>query len=192
MTNKKNNHTEGFTIPEVLIAITVGTMLLGLVLAIYTLTIQSLNSSQSRSELSQNSRIIFERVSRDIRQTRDIATVLPPDADDPINPPPDDIELQDGHQIDFFQYVRYYLDGTDIRRQVRRYYFAEDPGVLVPYDAEDDFGNPPLITIVSDNLVGQYVTAIGFYGIDLITVELTLQKGSVIHPTATQIFGRNL
>ncbi len=186
----KNNR--GFTLFELLISITIGSVLLGIVLATYSLTIRSLGSSEARSELSQNSRVILDRITRDIRQARSFATVLPPDPNDPLNPPPSEIEVQDGHQTTIFQYVRYAANGTDLRRQIRQYYFPADPGVLVAFDAEDDFGNPPEVAIVEDEVVGQYVETIAFYGVDLITVELTLAKSSVMHQTKTAVAGRNL
>jgi Tfp pilus assembly protein PilW len=182
---------QGFTIFETLIAITVGVTLLGLVLSIYVLSIRSLNSGQDRSELTQDSRVITERITRDIRETRGIATVLPPDPNDVSNPPPNDIELQDGH-TSTLQYIRYYLSGTDLKRQIRQYYFAAEPAIMVPFDAEDDFSNPPSLTIVSDTLVGQFVNDIDYYGENPIYFELILKEGSITHTTKTAIYGRNL
>lgn len=196
MRSQKNNtklcaKPRGFTLFEVLIAITIGSVLLGIVLAIYNLTIRSLASSEARSEMTQNSRVIMDQITRDIRQARAIATVIPSNPDDPQNPPPNELEVQDGHQTEILQYVRYAVDGTDLRRQVRQYYFNADPEVLVAFDAEDDFGNPPETNLVEDEIAGQYVEAIAFYGTGLITVELTLKKSSIVHQTKTAIAGRN-
>jgi hypothetical protein len=166
--------------------------MLGLILSIYALTMRSINFSQDRGEVSQNSRIIIERLTRDIRQTRDIATILPEDKDDPEITPPSEIEMRDGHEIEDFQYIRYYLTGTDISRQIRQYYYAAEPETLVPFDAADDFGNPPLVTIVEDELVGQYIDTIIYYGTGSLTVELGLLKRDIKHSTKTTVYGRNL
>ena len=175
-----------------MVGITIGVMLLGVVLSIYTLSVKSLSSTQNRAEAVQNGRIVLERLTRDIRQSRDIATILPPDDTNPLNPPPNEIIVQDGHNTQLLQYVRYYLNGTDLYRQVLQYHFVDEPTVLVNYDAEDEFGNPPISTTISDQLVGQYIDDIDYYGVDLITVVVTLSKGSVTHVTTTSIFGRNL
>lgn len=185
-------HSQGFTLFEVLIAMAIGVLLLGLVFSIYSLTVRSLNASQTRAELTQNSKIILERITRDLRQTRALATILPATAGDPLNPPPAVIEFLDGHNTTDYQYINYYLSGTDLRRQIKHYYFASDPAIFVPFDAEDDFGNPALININEDHLVGQYISNLKFYGTDLITSELTLLKSGITHATATAVFGRNL
>ncbi len=185
-------HSQGFTLFEVLIAISIGVLLLGLVFSIYSLTVRSLNASQTRAELTQNSKIILERITRDLRQTRGLATILPQTAGDPENPPPSAIEFLDGHNNETYQYINYSLAGADLKRRVKHYYFASDPAIFVPFDAEDDFGNPPLVSASEDNLVGQYVSALKFYGTDLVTIELTLLKSGVTHATATAVFGRNL
>lgn len=182
----------GFTLLETLIGITIGALLLGLVLAVYTLTIRSVQASETRSELTQNSRVIIERLTRDLRQTRALATILPPTADDPLHPPPSTLEILDGHNTAGYRYLRYYLDNASLKRQVKQYYFATDPTVFVPWDAEDDFGNPPLTTVLEDELAGQYVSNLKFYGIDLIYIELTLTKGNITHTAASAVFGRNL
>ncbi|MAG28687.1 hypothetical protein CL632_00875 [bacterium] len=181
----------GFTLFEALIAITAGVTLLGLVMSIYLLSIKSLSLGQNRAELTQDSRIIIERITRDFREARDIATILPEDSDDVENPPTNDVELQDGH-TQILQYIRYYLSGTDLKRQIRQYSFASDPTVLVPFDAEDDFSNPPDLVILSDNIVGEFVNDIDYYGDNPIFIELTLIEGDITHKTRTTIYGRNL
>lgn len=185
-------NTRGFTLFEVLIGITIGSLLLGLVLSIYSLTVRSLASGQNRSELANNSRIIIDRLTRDLRQARQIATPLPTISNDPNLAPPSQIEVQDGHNTNSIRYARYYLSGTDLKRQIREYYFPAEPAVLVTFDAVDDFSNPASVRIIEDELIGQYVAGLAFYGINLITVELQLAKGNITHTTATQFYGRNL
>jgi len=185
-------NNKAFTLLEILIAITISVTMLSVILSIYSLTMRSIGYSQDRGELSQNSRIIIERLTRDIRQARDIATILPEDKDDLLIEPPNELEIKDGHKTEVFQYIKYYLSSTNLHRQIRQYYFADEPESLVPFDAEDDFSNPPLINIIEDELVGQYIRNIIFYGTNLITTEIDLEKGSNSHSTKNILFGRNL
>ncbi|MDZ4221476.1 MAG: hypothetical protein U1C18_01230 [Patescibacteria group bacterium] len=185
----QNNN--GFTVFEVLVAMAISITLFGLVLSIYTLSVRSLASGQNRAELTQTSRSTMERITRDVRETRDIASNLPENADNPEEPPLSELMLEDGHSENL-QYIYYYLNGTDLQRQVRIYYFNEEPEVPVPHNAEDEFGNPPQMDIISDNKVGQYVSTILFYGHNPVAVELTLQKSSNMHQTRTLLYGRNL
>lgn len=184
-----NQH--GFTLFEILIAMTIGVTLLGLLFSIYTLSIKSLTSGQARAELTQTSRSVVERITRDVRETKNLASALPQDAGDPGNPPLSELLLEDGH-ADVLQYIRYYTDQDDLKREIRQYYFPEEPEVLVTYNAEDELGNPPLSTAVSDNKVGQYVSEILFWGQNPVYLELTLEKSSVTHETRTSLYGRNL
>ena len=190
-TDKRTIQNQGFTLFEALIAITVGITLFALLLSIYVLSIQSLTTGQDRSEITQDSRITIERITRDIRQSRDIATILPEDNSDPENPALSEIQMQDGH-TSVLQYITYYVSGTDLKRKIIQYSFASDPSVLVPFDAEDDFSNPAIANTISDNVVGKYINSILFYGNNPITIELTLQKGTIIHETRSIIYGRNL
>lgn len=182
----------GFTLFEVLIAITVGVVLLGTVLSIYSLSLRSLSNSENRSELTQNSRVIVERLTRDLRQTRQIATPLPEQAGGESPAPPKELELQDGHVSEKIRYIRYYVTGTDLKRQIKEYYFPSEPDILVTFNSVDDFGNPAQSRILEDLLVGQYVSDLKFYGNNPVTVELFLQKNSVSHVTRTALYGRNL
>lgn len=191
MMRTTNPNQSGFTLFETLIAISVGVTLFGLVLGIYILALRSLSDNQDRAELTQESRSVLERATRDIRETRRIATALPETPDDPLNPPPQTLELEDGHTSSL-QYIRYYVDGTDLKRQIRQYFFPAEPEVLVPLDAEDEFGNPPNVTVVSDNLIGQFAESVSFYGANPISVELTLRKGNITHTSRTMLYGRNL
>lgn len=173
--------SSGFTIIEALIALTVGAALLGAVLAIYSLSVRALAGAQNRGELTQNSRLILDRLARELRQARAIATPLPAN----------ELEFQDGH-AGSLQYLRYYASGSDLKRQTREYYFADAPSLLVPFNAADDFGNPPQVRIVADELAGQYLETILFSGEDLMTIDLTLYKSPVRQKSRTAAYVRNL
>lgn len=184
--------TNGFTLLEVLTALSLGVGLFLLLLSIYGLSARSLAAAETQAELAQNSRLIIERLSREIRQTRQIATLLPADDSDPENPPKNEIEFQDGHGTTVIQYVRYFLDNGDIRRQARRYYFPSEPAVFVPAGSRDSFGNPPQMTVVSDELVGQYVANMQFFGRELVNINIWLNKNNARQAAKTAVYGRNL
>lgn len=183
---------KGFTLLEILVSLSLGVLLFVLLLSIYILAAKSLSIVETKSELGQNARLVNERLLREIRQAKQIATILPAGKDDPLNPPKSEIEFQDGHQTATVQYIRFYLSGTDLKRQMRRYYFPAEPEVFVPHDSRDDFGNPPQVTIVSDELAGQYIQDLKFYGRDLINIELTLDKSGAPLRAYTSVYGRNL
>lgn len=183
---------KGFTLLEILVSLSLGVLLFVLLLSIYGLAAKSLATVETKSELAQNARLVNERLSREIRQAKQIATILPAGKDDPLNPPKNEIEFQDGHQTTAVQYIRYYPSGTDLKRQLRRYYFPAEPEVFVLHDSRDDLGNPPQLTIMSDEPVGQYVQDIKFYGRDLINIELALDKNGASLRAYTSAYGRNL
>lgn len=189
---KFKNINSGFTLFEILISIAIGTMLLSLVLSIFILTMQSVSSSENKSELTTNSRIIIDRLARDIRQTRQIATPLPSTATNLSLLPPNEIEMMDGHDTNQIRYVRYYLFGTNLNRQIKEYYFPSKPNVSVIFNAVDDYGNLASVRVVEDQIVGQYVTKLSFYGQSLINIELELKKNNNKYQTLTAFYGRNL
>lgn len=186
------NKNQGFTLLEILTAVSLGVGLFLLLLSIYGLSAKSLAVTETQAELAQNARLITERISREIRQARQIATLLPPDDGDPLNPPKNEIEFQDGHQSALVQYIRYYSAGSDLKRQLRRYYFPSEPETYVPADSRDDFGNPPQLAIINDELVGQYLQSMKFYGQNLINIVLELNKNNILYPAKTAIYARNL
>jgi len=162
-----------------------------LLMAIYSLSLKSLNEGQNRAELTQNSRVIMERITRDIRESKSIATILPATKKEEGNPPKNEIELMDGHS-EIMQYIKYFISGTDLKRQIKRYYFPSDTQTFVTFDAEDDFGNPPIEEIVSENLVGQYIKNVIFYGDNPFFIEMSVEKLSTTYNTKTSVYGRNL
>ena len=185
------NDQHGFTLFEILIAMTIGVTLLGVLFSIYNLSNKSLAQGQAEAELTQTSRSLVERITRDVRETQNLASELPQTKNDPERAPLAELLMEDGH-ADALRYIRYYLNGTDLKREIRQYFFAEEPEILVPYNAEDEFGNPPAASVVEDNLVAEYVSEVLFYGQNPVYVELELEKGSAAHRTRTTLYGRNL
>ena len=122
----------------------------------------------------QNPKIITYLMAREVRQAVSIVTVLPPDNSDPAAVA-HELQFEDGHIIDQIQYVRYYLDGTDLRRQMIVYYFETAPAAYVHWDDTDPFG-PPESLALEDKLIGEFFSQIDFYGDEEITADLILEK----------------
>ena len=56
-------------------------------------------------------------MAREIRQANDIVTVLPVDDSDP-DLVTHELQFEDGHNTNQIQYIRYYLNGTDLMPEV--------------------------------------------------------------------------
>jgi len=178
----------GFTLIEVLISVTVGVMILIIVYASFIAGQKLYHRGILNAELSQNGRIALDRMSRELRQTGQLTTVLSPT---PLDPPQTEIAFEDGH-IDTIQYIRYYLSGTDLKRDQGHYYFPSDPSSWVYYNAVDGGGNPAQYTIDSQQTIAQNISYINFYGEKTISIDLTLEKESRQIQFRTKNTGRNL
>jgi len=189
---QKKNSKFGFTLVEVLIAILAGTLLLIVLYSVYVVNSKSYRKTINQQELAQNARISLERMSRDLRQTGRIITTLPPTATDPLNPPPSNIQFQDGHETTLTQYIKYYLSGSDLRRQVIHYSFSADPGTWVAWNTQDQFGNPPTEHIDEDRIKADKINVLKFYGDKVIAIELQVTNGVDAFDFQTKIWGRNI
>lgn len=83
----------GFTLTETIISIAIIGLVMVVVYSSYILSRQSYLDGENIAEFTQNGRVILERLSREIRQAKEIVTELPQDRTDP----PDEIQFQDGH-----------------------------------------------------------------------------------------------
>jgi hypothetical protein len=107
-----------------------------------------------------------------------------------------------------YYYTRYFRDGSDIKRQIFVYYFDDDPDSYVAWDDEDENEDPPggpnscllencpdcptSCLILEDQLTGEYVTAINFWGLEFVNIFLILEKNDKTIEFETTIFGRNI
>lgn len=255
----------GFTLTEVLVTIAILVLIIGAVYSAYVLTQRAYQEGEMAAELTQNGRVILERMSREIRQAKEIVTELPEERINPSN----EILFQDGHssvvseentaqggtantvtlaptassEEDFYEdmfikitggtgsgqireidsydgqtkiaeiednwetipdntsiykidssyyYIRYFRDVTDVRRQIIIYYFSGDPDTFVPWDATPPDGQTLETLTLQDQLIGEYVTNLEFWGLRVINISLTLTKNGKQLDLETKIFGRNL
>jgi len=125
-------------------------------------------------------------MAREIRQAKEVVTVLP--ATD--SSAPNELQIEDGHNTSQIQYIRYYIDGTNLKRQIIVYYFDTDPSTYVRWDDTDPFGGPSQTTL-EDRIIGENFSDIDFFGISDINIELVLTKQGEQIETKSIINPRN-
>ncbi len=182
----------GFTLVEILIAMAAATLVLIALYGVYIVNSRSYRRTIDQQELAQNARISLERMSRDIRQAERIVTELPPDDTDPMNPPPSQIQFQDGHETSKIQYIVYYLTDTNLKRQVKHYYFSSSPSTWVAWNAQDEFGNLPNEAVDEDAIKADKIQLVKFYGVKVITMELQVANTESTFDFKTDAWGRNI
>lgn len=182
----------GFTLLEIIVSLSLFAIIVILVNEIYTASQRSYNKSSEQGELSQNARVSFDRMSRELRQSNNIITTLPAVKTDPLNPPAEQLFFQDGHNSNIIAYIRYYLNGSDLMRQNKAYYFDTDPSTFVAFNMLDQGGYPPNELIIDDRIIGEYFNGIKFWGSSgIISMELNLQKNQSLFNIETLIYSRN-
>lgn len=164
----------GFTLTELLISVIISLLILLIISSFFILDQKTLRKSNITAELVQNARITLDLMSREIRQAMEIVTILPIDDSDP-GLIAHELQFEDGHAESQIQYIRYYLDNDEFKRQIIIYYFDTDPFTYVYWDDIDAFG-PPIPDVIEDKIIGENFSNIDFYGDDNIDIELTLQK----------------
>lgn len=176
---------------EIIIAITIASLLVIIVTTVYNISQNIYYRSDTKAEITQNGRVILDRMVREIRQAKNLVTEIPEDNSDPENLPTE-IMFQDGHDASMIQYIRYYLDNSNIKRQLIVYYFDEAPEIYFYWHATDKNGNPPTMEILEDRIIGEYAAGIEFWGDKLIKINLYLHKSSQWETFHTAVYGRNL
>ncbi len=171
---------------EAMVAIVLFLVVVLTVGSIYIMSQRVNRQGSNIMELTQNARVCLDRMSRDLRQAANIVTELS------TTTPTNEIFFQDGHNSDEITYIKYYLDGTDLKREHLAYYFSSDPGIYVYYNDVDSLGNPPEKTILGDRIIGEYFSKLDFYGgDDLIEIWLNLNKDEFSSTFNTTIYTRN-
>lgn len=178
----------GFTILEIMVAMSIFLVVVLLVGSIFSLAQRAYTYGAASNELTQNLRVFFDRASRELRQSNYLVT--------DISATSSEIVFQDGHHSDYISYIRYYLSGTDLYRSHIAYYFGSwpvaDPSEYVRHDATDEFGQPASSAVLSDQIIGEYFTAIGFYGNSgMVNISAELAKAGLAAGFGTKIYLRN-
>jgi len=177
---------------EILVSVSLFAVIILLSASMYSLSQQTYRKGADQGELVQNARVSIDRISREIRQSVDIVTDLPETPDDIENPPTEEIFFQDGHDISQITYLRYYLDGSDLRRSNIIYYYDEEPSIYVTYNSVDQYGEPPEELILEDRVVGEYFNDLQFWGSGgLVYIYQNLAKNRNIFKIRTAVYSRN-
>jgi len=192
MTKRKPTRQNGFTMLEIIVSLALFVIVIILVSSIYLLAQKSYNKSSDLAELTQNARVCLDRLSRELRQSVNIVTALPPTDSDPENPPAEEIFFQDGHNISQITYLRYYLDGTNLMRKHTAYHFASEPTIYVTYNTTDQYGNSPDKKILENRIIGEYFSQLKFWdNSGSISIAIELNKGSNNFKIRTSVYPRN-
>ncbi len=191
--SNQNNTTKsggGFTLTELLITITILVIVTSAVYGGYSLSQKAYSGGEASAEITQNGRVIIERIDREIRQAKEIAGDFPEERAFAQ----EEITFEDGHTETPYHYVHYFKDDGEIKRGVVGYYFSGDPGEnLVPWDAVPPVGQTlQTKTLEEPRTVGEWVIGLKFWGSKVINIALTLQKKDKVFNLESEIFGRNL
>jgi hypothetical protein len=156
----------------------VSSILVVITVSVFSLVRKSMVLDQGKADISQNARITVDRLSRELRQTPQVVTVLPQDSLDVTVSQPGEIEFEDGHANDL-TYRRYYRSGTTLQLQVKEYYFAASPTTRVRWNELDGTGNTPLSAVLSTQDIAEFVSSLKFYGSEVTQMEITTTDGGV-------------
>jgi len=190
---KFSNLKKGFTLVEVLVAVSVGLVVILLSYTCYDLALRFAERENRKVELVQNGRVALDRITRDLRQSQELATDLPAIANDPDNPPPAEIMFQDGHNQEPVQYIRYYVAEGNLHREYSHYYFSDDPDSWVIASAVDEFGHSAEKAVDADEFIAEYIDHLVFWGEDRV-VHISFSTLSLDEKVdfLTSVCGRNL
>lgn len=174
---KVNNQKTAFTLIELLVAVLLSSLLIGLTASTYSLFRKSISQDQAKADISQNARIVMDRLSRELRQTPEVVTELPIDYNDNSVTQPGEIMFEDGHDMGSITYRRYYIVGNVLKQDIIEYYFAAQSDVRVKWNDVDASNNLPLSTIISTVDIADNVSSISFYGDNLIEANILTMDG---------------
>lgn len=187
MKNKK-----GFSLIEVLVTIGIFSIISGAIYSVYLFNQKAYRDSETLIEITQNARVISERMTREIRQAKDIVTDLDDQEPQESVNPATGIIFEDGHITDSYNYIRYFKDGADIKREVVGYYFSGNPGTLVPFGSTPPQGQTlATTTLESAKVIGEYASGLKFWGTKLINISVSLQKNGKSILSETGVLVRN-
>lgn len=188
-----NNHPSGFTLTEILVTISIFLIVTGVIYSGFLLSQRAYSESEISAEISQNGRVILERITREIRQADEIVTELSDEEPAESISPVGGIVFEDGHISDSYHYIHYFEEEGSLEREVVAYYFSGNPGVYVPWNAIPPEGQTlETETLEIQKTVGEYVSGIKFWGTKLISISISLEKSQKTVELETKIFGRNL
>ena len=181
---------KGFTLIELMITIAVLGLVSGGIYTGFNLSQKAYRESEASAEITQNGRVILERMNREIHQAKEIVGAFPEERQDAE----DEIIFEDGHISDSYNYIHYFKTDDTIKREVVGYYFSGDGGqTLVPWNATPP-ANQTLLTknLEEARIIGEWVYGLEIWGSKVVNIALSLKKQDKSLHLETKILGRNL
>ena len=191
---KSKTNLPAFTLIETLLAISFIALFCASLFIIYTNTSRYSQAEKTKLELAQNGRILLDRLSRELRQTNEIVSILPATGDDPDNPALTEISFQNGHDTNQITYIRYYLsvNQKQVYREHSAYYFSDDPDTYVRRDSLNQSGEGPIKIIFSDEPIADYIKDLAVWGSPLVEIQIQLEHLNQTINSKTAISARNI
>ena len=179
----------GFTMIEVSVTLAILGLVLVAVYGVYSLSQKAYSTEENAIEITQNGRVILERLTREIRQASEMVTELP-EAEEMAT---STIMFEDGHIEEPYQYIRYFKTDGLVKREVVGFYFSGDfEENLVPWDATPPAGQTMETKFLQEaQTIGEYVIGLKFWGSKTIYIALDLNKKQNNLQLKTSVFGRN-
>lgn len=185
---RKRCRNFGFTLTELLVSIVIFVLIVTSVYSAYFLSQQGYREGGDAAEITQNGRVILERITREGRQAREIVTELSDSEGEATSM----IEFEDGHSTTSYCYIRYYQENSNVKREVKKYYFPSDPNIFLPWNAISSIETLTATTTEGPVIIGEHVTGLKFWGVYVINISIALTKNNQTIDLSTKIFGRNL
>ena len=191
---KSKTNLPAFTLIETLLAVSFIALFCASLFIIYTNTSRYSQAEKTKLELAQNGRILLDRLSRELRQTNEIVSILPATGDDPDNPALTEISFQNGHDTNQITYIRYYLsvNQKQVYREHSAYYFSDDPDTYVRRDSLNQSGEGPIKIIFSDEPIADYIKDLAVWGSPLVEIQIQLEHLNQTINSKTAISARNI
>ena len=161
----------------------------GAVYSGFTLSQRAYKQGENMAEITQNGRVIIERINRELRQAKEITGDFPETRENAQ----EEIIFEDGHISEAYNYIHYFKTDGDIKRKVVGHYFSGDPEEsLVPWDAIPPDGQTlETKTIEEEKIIGEWVSGVEFWGLGIVNIALELTKKEKTLNLETKIYGRN-
>lgn len=188
--NAAKNQIIGFTTVEVAVTLAILSLVMGAIYGTYYLSQKTYQKQEVMTEMTQNGRVILERLVREIRQASELATELPTEEALATST----LVFEDGHIAEPYHYIHYFKSDNLIKREILGFYFSGDAEqTLVPWDAAPPQGQTVQIkTLQEAQTIGEYVSLLKFWGSQVIEIALDLSKGDSSLQLRTDVFGRNI
>lgn len=181
---------KGFTTAELLVILAIMVIIISAISSSFLLSQWTYRSGENTSEVIQNGRVILERMTREMRQAKEVVTVLYEDESGATST----ILFEDGHTSTSYNYIHYFTQDSTVEREVLGYYFSGDTQqALVPHDAIPPEGQTLQIKNIEETVaIGEYVTSLKIWGNSKINIKIQLTKKNKSIELQSEIFVRNI